>query len=82
MPVYKIFLDLYYNDFGIFRNVYHSLEKVYIQFGNILAYLCKLIKNHFILGFVPFGGNFNKFILPFIYEMKKFEQGKIMKIQE
>lgn len=81
MPVYKIFLDLYYDDFGTFRNVYHSLGGVYIQFGNMPAYLRKLIKNHFILGFVPFGGNFNEFILPFIYEMKKFEQGKIMKIQ-
>jgi hypothetical protein len=80
MPVYKIFLDLYYDNFGTFRNVYHSLGGVYIQFENMLAYLRKLIKNYFILGFVLFGGNFNEFILPFIYEMKKFEQGKIMKI--
>ncbi|GET02875.1 hypothetical protein GLOIN_2v1487024 [Rhizophagus clarus] len=38
----------------------------------------KLLKNHFVLGFVPFGGNFNEFILPFISEMKEFEQGKLM----
>ena len=41
----------------------------------------KLLKNHFVLGFVPFGGNFNDFMKPFISEMKELERGKIMKIQ-
>jgi hypothetical protein len=45
------------------------------------AHQRKLIKNHFVLGFVPFGGNFDEFIIPFISEMKKFEQGKIIKVQ-
>ena len=80
MPIYKIFLDLYYDDFGTFRNVYHSLGGVYIQFGNMPAHQRKLLKNHFVLGFVPFGGDFNEFLHPFISEMKKFEQGKIMKV--
>ena len=44
------------------------------------VYQRKSIKNHFIFGFVLFGGNFNKFILPFISEMKELEQGKIMKV--
>src|SRR6266542_2521293 len=81
MPIYKLFIDLYYDDFGTYRNVYHSLGGVYIQFENMPTYQRKLIKNHFILGFVPFGGNFNEFILPFISEMKKLEQGKIMMVQ-
>ena len=81
MKVYKLFLDLYYDDFGTYRNVYHSLGGVYLQFGNMPAHQRKLIKNHFVLGFVPFGGNFDEFILPFISEMKKFERGKIMKVQ-
>ena len=29
---------------------------------------------------MPFGGNFDEFILPFINEMKKLEQGTIMKV--
>jgi hypothetical protein len=81
MPVYKLFIDLYYDDFGTYRNVYHSLGGVYIQFGNMPLHLRKLIKNHFVLGFVPFGGKFDDFILPFINEMKKLEQGIIMKVQ-
>ena len=81
MPVYKLFLDFYCDDFGTFRNVYHSLGGVYIQFGNMPAHQRKLIKNHFVLGFIPFGGNFDKFILPFISDMKEFEKGKIMTIQ-
>ena len=80
MPVYKIFLDLYYDDFGTYRNVYHSLGGVYLQFGNMPAHQRKLLKNHFVLGFVPFGGNFNEFLKPFISEMKALEQGKIMKV--
>ena len=41
----------------------------------------KLLKNHFVLGFVPFGGDFNEFIKPFISEMKELEKGKVMNIQ-
>lgn len=81
MPTYKLFIDLYYDDFGTYRNVYHSLGGIYLQFGNMPAHQRKLITNHFVLGFVPFGGNFDEFILPFISEMKKFEQGKTMKVQ-
>ena len=42
----------------------------------------KLLKNHFLLGFVPFGKNFNEFIQPFIMEMKALERGQIMNVQE
>jgi hypothetical protein len=80
MPVYKLFIDLYYDDFGTYRSVYHSLGGVYIQFGNMPTHLRKLIKNHFVLGFVPFGGKFDEFILPFINKMKELEQGKIMNV--
>ncbi|GES88706.1 hypothetical protein GLOIN_2v1790940 [Rhizophagus clarus] len=80
IPVYKLFLDIYYDDFETFRNVYHSLGGVYVQFGNMPARQRKLLKNHFVLGFVPFGGNFNEFMLPFISEMKEFEQGKLMEV--
>lgn len=80
LPVYKLFVDLYYDDFGTYRNVYHSLGGVYIQFGNMPFNMRKQLKNHFILGFVPFGGNFNEFIKPFINEMKQLEKGKIFKI--
>jgi len=45
------------------------------------AHQRKLIKNHFVLGFVPLVVNFDEFILQFISEMKKFERGKIMKVQ-
>ncbi len=78
MSVYKIFLDLYYDDFGIYRSVYHLLGGVYLQFENMSAHQRKLLKNYFVLRFVSFGGNFNKFLQPFISEMKKFEQEKIM----
>ena len=39
------------------------------------------LKNHFVLGFVPFGGSFDEFIKPFVIEMKNLEKGKVMSIQ-
>ena len=81
LPIYKLYIDLYYDDFGTFRNVYHSLGGVYVQVGNLPFNKRKQLKNHFVLGFVPFGGYFNEFIEPFVDEMKKLEKGVIMDIQ-
>lgn len=81
LPVYKLYIDLYYDDFGTFCNVYHSLGGVYIQFGNMPLNERIRLKNHFVLGFVPFGGSFDEFIKPFIIEMKELEAGKIMNVQ-
>jgi hypothetical protein len=80
LPVKKIFLDLYFDDFGTYRTVYHSLGGVYIQFGNMPFDLRKLLKNHFVIGFVPFGASFNEFIKPFVREIQKLEKGIPMKI--
>ncbi|CAG8828623.1 46012_t:CDS:2, partial [Gigaspora margarita] len=77
----KLFLDLYYDNFGTYRNVYYSLGEIYLQFGNLPMFMRKLLKNHFILGFVPFGETFNDFIKPFIAEMKSLECGQIINIQ-
>ncbi|PKY58438.1 hypothetical protein RhiirA4_480345 [Rhizophagus irregularis] len=75
LPVYKLYIDMYYDDFGTFCSVYHSLGGVYIQIGNMSFKERKKLKNHFVLGFVPFGGCFEEFIEPFISEMKKLENG-------
>ncbi|RHZ52782.1 hypothetical protein Glove_457g100 [Diversispora epigaea] len=40
----------------------------------------KLLKNHFIIGFVPFGATFSEFIQPFLRDIKKLEKGILMKI--
>ena len=81
LPIYKLFIDLYYDDFGTFRNVYHSLGGIYIQIGNMTLSERIHLKNHFVLGFVPFSGSFDEFIKPFITEMKELEVGKIMDVQ-
>jgi hypothetical protein len=44
-------------------------------------FMRKLLKNHFLLGFIPFGGNFDEFIQPFITEMKVLERNQIMNVQ-
>jgi len=40
------------------------------------------LKNHFLVGFVPFGGEFKDVIKPFIGDIKKLQRGTIMKIGE
>ncbi|RIB28587.1 hypothetical protein C2G38_2239435 [Gigaspora rosea] len=42
--------------------------------------LRKQLRNHFVLGFIPFGGNIQDFIKPFIEEVKKLEQGFIINL--
>jgi hypothetical protein len=75
LPEKKFFLDLYYDDFGTYRTVYHSLGGVYVQFGNMPFSLRKQLKNHFIIGFVPFGASFTEFIKPFLQDIHKLEEG-------
>ena len=53
---------------------------IYIQIGNMTLSERIHLKNHFVLGFVPFGGSFDEFIKPFITEMKELEVGKIMDV--
>src|SRR5690242_11389015 len=43
-------------------------------------YQRKLLKNHFVIGFVPFGATFREFIRPFLRDVKKLEKGIEMKI--
>jgi hypothetical protein len=75
-------MDLYYDDFGTFRMVYHSLGGLYVQFGNMPLELRQQLKNHFLIGFVPFGGEFRHFIKPFIQDIKWLQSGIVMKIEE
>jgi hypothetical protein len=82
MKVFKFFIDLYYDDFGTFRTVYHSLGGLYVQFGNMTLKLRQQLKNHFLIGFVPFGGEFKDVIKPFIKDIKQLQHGIVMKIGE
>ncbi|UZO14048.1 uncharacterized protein OCT59_005519 [Rhizophagus irregularis] len=80
IPVYKLFLDIYYDDFGTFRNVYHSLGGVYVQFGNMPARQESCSKITLFSGlFLSVVISMNSY-LPFISEMKEFEQGKLMEV--
>ncbi|KAF0374651.1 HCP-like protein [Gigaspora margarita] len=81
LKVLKLFIDIYYDDFGTYRNVYQSLGGMYIQLGNMPFDIRKHLRNHFVLGFVPFGGSFNDFIHPFVSDMNQLEKGVLLNIQ-
>lgn len=76
----KIFCDLYFDDFGTFRNVYHSLGGLYLQFGNMKLTSRQKLRNHFLVGFVPFGGKFDDAIKLFIQDIQHLERGFLMTI--
>ena len=80
LPIYKLFIDMYYDDFRTFHNIYHSLGDVYIQIENMPLSERIHLKNYFMLGFVPFSSSFDEFIKPFVTEIKNLEKGKVMSI--
>ncbi len=80
IPILKLMLDIYYDDFGTFRNVYHSLGGIYLQFCNMPLQLRKQLRNHFVLSFVPFGGEFDDTMKPIVNEIKMLEKGVLMNI--
>ncbi|CAG8846660.1 33188_t:CDS:2, partial [Gigaspora margarita] len=80
MKVFKFMIDVYNNDFGTFHNTYYSLGGVYIQIGNKPFNLRKQLKNYFIVGFVPFRGNFDDVMYPLLQELYQLEKAIIMKI--
>lgn len=43
-------------------------------------YLRKQLKNHFLLGFVPFGGSIKDFIVPILEDIHRLEHGIIMQM--
>ncbi|KAF0474142.1 serine/threonine protein kinase [Gigaspora margarita] len=81
LQVYKLYIDIYYNNFSTFHNIYHLLGGVYIQIGNMRFDQRKQIKNHFVIGFVSFGSLFNEFISPFFTEIRHLKEEKIMDVQ-
>ncbi|CAG8817884.1 15136_t:CDS:2 [Gigaspora margarita] len=42
--------------------------------------LRKQLRNHFVISFVPFGGDIQDFIKPFLEELKKLEKGFVMNL--
>src|SRR6185369_4098016 len=82
MRQFKFMLDIYLDDFGTFRTVYHSLGGIYMQLGNMPFELRKRLKNHFIIGLVHFSGKFDDVMRPLLHELRDLERGVVMTIGE
>lgn len=76
----KIFLDLYYDDFGAYRNAYHSVGGVYVVLGNLPLEMRQKLRNIFLVGFVPPVVTFDDFIKPFVNELQELQNGIRMSI--
>jgi len=80
LPVYKFFLDIYIDKFGPFRNAYHAIGGIYLQIGNMKQVFRKKLKNHFLLGFIPFTAKSNEVLQPIINDIQELERGYEFKI--
>ncbi|RIB06712.1 hypothetical protein C2G38_2216396 [Gigaspora rosea] len=78
ISVYKLYIDLYYDDFGSVHNVYHLVVYIF----KLEIYL--LIKGNNLKSFhawvCSIWSKFDEFIEPFVAEMKQLEKEKIMDI--
>ncbi|PKY62094.1 hypothetical protein RhiirA4_487991 [Rhizophagus irregularis] len=75
LPIYKFFLDIYIDKFGPFRNAYHAIGGVYLQVGNMPQVLRQKLKNHFLLGFIPFAATCDDVLKPLVSDIKELESG-------
>ena len=82
MKHFKIFVDLYYDDFGAFNKAYHKLGGIYIQLGNMNRELRRKLRNHFLIGFVPFGGESDDVLREFISDIKDLQNGILMEMRD
>jgi len=78
----KLFLDIYFDDFGIFRNVYNAAGGVYLTLGNMPQELRQKLRNIFDLGLIPAGVSFEEYIKPFVFELEQLERGCRWRIGE
>jgi hypothetical protein len=75
LPVFKFFLDIYIDKFGPYHNAYHTIGGIYLQIRNMSQVMHQKLKNHFLLGFIPFGANCADVLKPLIADIKELENG-------
>ena len=80
LPVLKFFLDIYIDKFGPFHNAYHAIGGIYLQIGNMKQVLHQKLKNHFLLGFIPFTATSDEVLQPLINDIQELEHGYKLKI--
>jgi hypothetical protein len=80
LPVFKFFLDIYIDKFGPFRNAYHAIGGIYLQVGNMKQIYRKKLKNHFLIGFIPFTATNEEVLQPLINDIQELERGYELEI--
>lgn len=76
----RLFLDIYFDDFGLFRNVYNVTGGVYLVLGNLPQELRQKLRNNFDLGLIPAGVSFKDYIQPFMRELEDLQRGQRWRI--
>jgi hypothetical protein len=76
LPTLKLFLDLYADDFGTYKNVYNATGGIYLVIGNLPQVSRQKLRNLFDLGLIPAGVSFENYIQPFIRELESLQRGR------
>ncbi|CAB4482093.1 unnamed protein product [Rhizophagus irregularis] len=74
LPIFKFFLDIYIG------NAYHAIGGIYLQIGNMKQELRRKLKNHFLIGFIPFTATTDEVLQPLISNIQELEHGYELKI--
>ncbi|PKK70661.1 hypothetical protein RhiirC2_866056 [Rhizophagus irregularis] len=72
--------DIYIDKFGPFRNAYHGIGGIYLQIGNMPQILRQKLKNHFLIGFIPFSASCDEVLQPLINDIQDLEHGYELEI--
>ncbi|GBC28437.2 hypothetical protein GLOIN_2v1480079 [Rhizophagus irregularis DAOM 181602=DAOM 197198] len=73
-------IDIYIDKFGPFRNAYHGIGGIYLQIGNMPQILRQKLKNHFLIGFIPFSASCDEVLQPLINDIQDLEHGYELEI--
>jgi hypothetical protein len=78
MPVLRLFLTYYYDDFGALRKMQHKVGGSYLGLGGLPRELQQLIRNIFVDRYVPPHVEHGEAVESLLYEITELEKGVIL----
>ena len=75
IPVLRIFLTFYYDDFGAYNRIYRKVGGAYAGFGNLPRFLQDLLTNIMTVTLVPPGVPFDKAMEVFFKQLRELQKG-------
>jgi hypothetical protein len=78
VPVLRLFLTYFYDDFGALRKMQHKVGGSYLGLGGLPRELQQLIRNIFVDRYVPPHVGHNEAVESLLYEITELEKGVLL----